>query len=725
MYLAQLVQVLGLPQLFVSIVEGTEGEFALGRRDADALTLVVGEAHPLHIAALTHALRLLILLGHAVHRSVPDAHESRGLAVGIVLVRATAQPFHVAQTRFESSDEAQSAEVLVVLVAKVGPDADTAVARHGEGHLYRHISLSVATRLDIIYYIDDCFVLLLLQGHPWRNDVALEVVAAVVADAAEAVEGEIAEGYLVAGHDDRLAIVRQFGHSASLFAHGKSEVLALNLYLVRRFVRAERRRLRPGNMMGRLSVAQQQLFAGNFVSRFSPNRLFLQLQGNVQMVESFALRHIEGQVDEATVGGLHLGQRSSSGLNHAAVAQKAPVKSEMAEGCEAIAIADAQFPFTVQLEVNVLIDLLHFDELRRDVPVGRDDAVATEIIVVRIVAKATAIVHIGLGFSPFAKALVHPIPDASAYHALAFELNVVPIFLKITDGIAHGVCIFAEEEGASLQIGLLIKPNHVVEAGIHTAVHVGNLVHSFVMDEAIVQFLYGLFARDEVLAAATFVAHAPEDNARMVAVAQHHAHLSVDILCLPLWVLRETMVAVAFNVCLVHHIDAVIIVKGVHTRVIRIVARADSVEVVAFHQEDIFYHAFHRDGFTIEGMSVVAVGSFEHDALAVDEDSAVAVLYLAETVLLCVDIAANADVYGVEVRGFCCPKLWVAYFKGEVSVADAFFDACDLQYGCLHSRARRVHELHVDAGVGLLCEVLEGDVYVEEGTARMPLTIDH
>ena len=92
---------------------------------------------------------------------------------------------------------------------------------------------------------------------------------------------------------------------------------------------------------------------------------------------------------------------------------------------------------------------------------------------------------------------------------------------------------------------------------------------------------------------------------------------------------------------------------------------------------------------------------------------------------MCVDIAANADVYGVEVRGFCCPELWVAHFEGEVSVPDAFFDACDLQYGCLHSRARRVHKLYVDAGVSLLCEVLKGDVYVEEGTARFPPAIDH
>ena len=74
MYLAEFVLVLRLPEVFVHVVQGTEVEGA-ACAEAYAFALIVGEGHPLHVATLAHALRLLIFFGHAVDCAVPYAYE--------------------------------------------------------------------------------------------------------------------------------------------------------------------------------------------------------------------------------------------------------------------------------------------------------------------------------------------------------------------------------------------------------------------------------------------------------------------------------------------------------------------------------------------------------------------------------------------------------------------------------------------------------------------------
>ena len=260
------------------------------------------------------------------------------------------------------------------------------------------------------------------------------------------------------------------------------------------------------------------------------------------------------------------------------------MECEGAQRREAVAVANAYLAFVVQLEVNILVHLLDLEQLGCDVAVGCDDAVAAEVLVVGIVAEAAAVVHVLGRLAPFAETLIHPVPDAAAYHALAFELDVVPIFLQVADGVAHCVSIFAEVERTTLQVSLLVETYHVVYPGVHAAVHIRYFVHAFIVDEAVVEFLNGLLRSDKVIAAAAFVAHAPEDDAGMIAVAKHHTHLSVNILSLPFRVLRQAVIAVTLNVCFVHHVDAIVIIQGVHAWVVGVVTRTNRVEVVAFHQ---------------------------------------------------------------------------------------------------------------------------------------------
>ena len=104
------------------------------------------------------------------------------------------------------------------------------------------------------------------------------------------------------------------------------------------------------------------------------------------------------------------------------------------------------------------------------------------------------------------------------------------------------------------------------------------------MDEAVIKLLNGLLRSDKVLAATAFVAHAPEDDAGMIAVAKHHALLSVNIHRLPFRVTTQAVIGVTFNVGFVHNVESVVIRQGIHAWVIRIMARANRVKVVTFHQ---------------------------------------------------------------------------------------------------------------------------------------------
>ena len=366
-----------------------------------------------------------------------------------------------------------------------------------------------------------------------------------------------------------------------------------------------------------------------------------------------------------------------------------------------------------------MINLLDFEQLRCNVTVGSNDAVAAEVIVVGIVAKSAAIIHVGGRLSPFAHALIHPVPDATAYHALALELDVVPIFLQVSDGVAHGVSIFAKEEGTTLQVSLLVEPDHVGQVGVHATVHIRYFIHAFIVDETVVKLLNGLLRSDEVAATTTLVTHAPEDDAGMIAVTKHHTHLSVNILSFPFRVTTQAVIGVTLNIGFVHNVDSIVIIQSVHAWVVRIMTRTNRVEVVTFHQQDVFYHAFHGNGFAVNRVSVVSVSTLEHYPLAVDEHLSVAVFYLSEAILLRVNIASDGNVDGVEIRLLSTPEFRVLHFEAEVSVLLAVLYAAYLQYSRLDGLACGVHKFHINTGISLFAEVLEGNVDAEESTAEV------
>ena len=266
------------------------------------------------------------------------------------------------------------------------------------------------------------------------------------------------------------------------------------------------------------------------MSCLCPCGVLAEAEREVEVIHARSLGSCGRHIDEGAVACGNGGQSDDTALDGLSVTQERVRQLEAIERNECVAVADAQLAVGHLLEIHILIHLLHLLQLGCHLTLRGDDAVAAEVLVVGEVAESAAIIEVVGRLAPLAQALIYPVPDAAAYHALALKLDIVPILLQVADGVAHSVGIFAQEIGAALLAGVSILAVHRGHAGIHTAVHIGHLIHSFIMYQSAVQLLDGLLACHEVVAASALVTHTPEDDGRMVAVAQHHTYLAIYIL---------------------------------------------------------------------------------------------------------------------------------------------------------------------------------------------------
>ena len=175
------------------------------------------------------------------------------------------------------------------------------------------------------------------------------------------------------------------------------------------------------------------------------------------------------------------------------------------EGREVVVVGEYDVLLGVQSELYVLMYVLSLIVMRMWHTVGSDEAVEAEWSVVRLVAEVAAIGEVGERVSGYA--LVHPIPDGSAYDAWVGVDNI-PVFAEIAEGIAHGMSIFTHKQGAVADA--LGHGTELVGVRIGEIIDVG-LVHVGIAGDGtcLVHAEHGLTHRHEIAAAAAFVAKRP------------------------------------------------------------------------------------------------------------------------------------------------------------------------------------------------------------------------
>ena len=124
----------------------------------------------------------------------------------------------------------------------------------------------------------------------------------------------------------------------------------------------------------------------------------------------------------------------------------------------------------------------------------------------------------------------------------------------------------------------------------------------------------------EIDAVAGFVAQREDDHAGVVLGALVHAQFALELQGVKTLVLRDAPPAVALDVRLAAHIEAVFVTEFVETALLRVVAGADGVDVVLLHQFEVAAHRFLGHDVAVVGVVLVDVDALDHHTLAVDEE---------------------------------------------------------------------------------------------------------
>ena len=182
----------------------------------------------------------------------------------------------------------------------------------------------------------------------------------------------------------------------------------------------------------------------------------------------------------------------------------------------------------------------------------------------------------------------------------------------------------------------------------------------------------------------------------MVLVALHHAVQAVHHRSAPVVTAlgQVAVCAMAFDVRLVNHINAVLIAKIVHYRVVRVVRHAERIDIEFLHQDDVLFHALVIHCTAVIRIELVTVHAVELDRHAVHQQARGTVFLLdfnlPKTNLVAFDldnlagIVLDGEYRRVEVRSFCRPaiRLDIRDFEMHALFATVRTDARNL----LHRR---------------------------------------
>ena len=192
--------------------------------------------------------------------------------------------------------------------------------------------------------------------------------------------------------------------------------------------------------------------------------------------------------------------------------------------------------------------------------------------------------------------------------------------------------------------------------------------------KAVVEALGSVVASLEVVATAVFVTQTPENDARVITVAQNHTLHAVDESRNPRRHIANRLIGMVFEVSLVHHIESIVVEHSIHFGGIRIVRSANGVDIVALHEEHILEHTFGVDSATEQRVSVVAVNTLEEHPLTIDVNQRTALLNLAEAIFgreshFLLSVLALHHSHGVEIGCFGSPRLEVLEIELHLSLS--------------------------------------------------------
>ena len=252
--------------------------------------------------------------------------------------------------------------------------------------------------------------------------------------------------------------------------------------------------------------------------------------------------------------------------------------------------------------------------------------------------------------------------------------------------------VFAQEEGLAADVPVKVFRADLFRGGIHAALNV-NIVTFHLIANLFVGLVFQISEQTVIVAAcavlavykasrqavaeilchgtvvfayAGFVADAPDQDGRVVFIPFDHACGTVDISLAPLWAVCQLVPisdhchAVRFQIRFIDQIKAETVAKSGEPRVVRIVAGAYGVDIVALHNHQVFNHVFRRRGSPQIAVTVMTVDAFEFDFLSVQVEHSAAHLDFSES-------GTQTDIFVSAVQEQCVQRrIFIGPERGAV-----------------------------------------------------------
>ena len=321
-------------------------------------------------------------------------------------------------------------------------------------------------------------------------------------------------------------------------------------------------------------------------------------------------------------------------------------------------------------------------------------AVHAEVAVVGLLTEITA-VEIPPGAvrcAAHVHGVVAPLPNEAAAVAVV-TLEALEIVLQIPGAVAHGMRILAQHVGLVHPMLVEVAVD-LLDRGIHAAVQVQVVVvdllaggregSSLVMGQAGAVILLGpAQGLVQVRTHTGFVAHGPNHDAGAVLVPDDAVLHPVQYRLAELHVLGDEVIvglvvfpvlehhAVALQVSLADQVEAVVVAHAGEQRRVGIVAGADGVDVVLFHQHQVSQHMVFVHRRAHHRVAVVAVDAPELHLLAVDVHHLVGYVDLPHAHEFNDVLAGIAQLQCIQARVFRVPQLDIVQVDVEPALVGA------------------------------------------------------
>ena len=322
-----------------------------------------------------------------------------------------------------------------------------------------------------------------------------------------------------------------------------------------------------------------------------------------------------------------------------------------------------------------------FQKARRHPAIGINQTIHTEIAVMLLFSKISAVQEpfFSVGGNAVIDCMITPFPYAAAENPGIFQKNLHILF-QISRAISHGMTKLTQHIGASV-ILFQIFPDSL-KIVVHPAVHIQHgciirklfiLINAFVVHQSVrIVFFDPPSGRFHKWTCPRLISQRPHNNTGAVFIdndipfisvqnrfrKHFHFHCNghslhvIQFLIFP----QKLHASMGFQITFANHIKSIPVTKLCKPGSIGIMACANCIHIMLFHQKKVFFCLFSADGISCFGIAVMAVDAFDFYRYPIHIYHCIFDADMAETGFFPDDLIACADLHLIKIWNLRAPE---------------------------------------------------------------------